>query len=710
MTTPISASRSSAQRLPKNVVAINSPHSTPLHITTPTTTCTSTPHGDPGDSPALVPPIRLATLVELDLESILSNVQLRHDLLFDPGLQFRPTIGRRKREAANRYWTAVQRELEIGCTCTSFDHLGLVLPCSCHSNSAPSSTLLQPGSMAHIPFSKSPGASRMPALIEELREILLTVMTPSPIPLPDILNLDVASDDAFSDLLITPLGVTSKLVVKQARSSATNTPPALATNPPPNQKSGKSLSCFPIIYPALSPRTSHQHRQVRAMLDVPLVLQQIQHGVFDPVQLLSSIGRLLKFHCAPIRDGIVNDMMVLAERSRNAGKNGKLDLGIAVQAIRRCFDVLELMRLDIANHQLQTLRPYLMKSAAQTELAAVLQLQQRGSMSLQDTRSWISKHLLSISPSIDHPDCSKRRSLVFEAVAEGIVDLVFSPPAFSPSTIASFSRQIFLPPSQQPSEPPPSLFCHQQPQQAPSSAASGYPETLWLDQTRLGILSADAADLSVLYMLILLFRQVVHSVKPSSSSPHIQAWELDRLKKEIWELGPERPGWRFFRGGIGAIHKPTQEQETRWECSMRDVTLQIGRRAVEIASKTKPLEESATLTSDHGVRSTKVPLSPSLLLLLEGWVETNLHTGSSLRVLTHNRLRAAILQFVRASTCHRADVSGQTPMEPIVPPGVGLEPLIPEIRHLSERIGSLVLFHCQVFGRVYEDPDFMVPC
>lgn len=61
-----------------------------------------------------VPPINLQSLREIDLHEILKNPQLRHDILFDPQLQFRPNLdgerGRRKKLIIDKYWTEIQRE------------------------------------------------------------------------------------------------------------------------------------------------------------------------------------------------------------------------------------------------------------------------------------------------------------------------------------------------------------------------------------------------------------------------------------------------------------------------------------------------------------------------------------------------------------------------------------------------------------------------
>ena len=52
---------------------------------------------------------------EIDLHEVLKNPQLRHDILFDPQLQFRPNLdgerGRRKKLQAENYWRFIKREI-----------------------------------------------------------------------------------------------------------------------------------------------------------------------------------------------------------------------------------------------------------------------------------------------------------------------------------------------------------------------------------------------------------------------------------------------------------------------------------------------------------------------------------------------------------------------------------------------------------------------
>ncbi|KAJ2968163.1 hypothetical protein NUW54_g13301 [Trametes sanguinea] len=93
-------------------------------------------------------------------------LSFRHDLLFDSGLQFRPTSSRRKRDAADQYWLAIVRELESGCTCTTLDATASSHPrlrCACDAFPAPDSTRpahqVLPRRVRDRPRALAPGAA-----------------------------------------------------------------------------------------------------------------------------------------------------------------------------------------------------------------------------------------------------------------------------------------------------------------------------------------------------------------------------------------------------------------------------------------------------------------------------------------------------------------------------------------------------------------------
>lgn len=58
------------------------------------------------------------------------------------------------------------------------------------------------------------------------------------------------------------------------------------------------------------------------------------------------IGEVLKAHCAPMRDQAVDAMVALAEKCGPGGGGSNAD---AVAAMRKCFEILELMKLVSAS-------------------------------------------------------------------------------------------------------------------------------------------------------------------------------------------------------------------------------------------------------------------------------------------------------------------------------------------------------------------------
>lgn len=64
-----------------------------------------------------LPPITRQSLSELDIQNIITNIRLRHDVNFDRDLSFRPNLdgakGQEKVKAAQRYWSALVAELEL---------------------------------------------------------------------------------------------------------------------------------------------------------------------------------------------------------------------------------------------------------------------------------------------------------------------------------------------------------------------------------------------------------------------------------------------------------------------------------------------------------------------------------------------------------------------------------------------------------------------
>jgi hypothetical protein len=196
------------------------------------------------------------------------------------------------------YWCTIKSEIEAGCPCVSFDETRHMHrhSCRCPTNRR-NANLLISGS-EHLPCEEMLPInvpSRVAPLVEELREVVLAVIFPPPPPIP------------------------------------------IRSGSPASQSSANGLK--PRRLSALDPSNI---AWLHEAFDVPLIVQQLRHGVFDLSKLLSAVGNLLREHCAPARDGILDTMLAIANKCQPTGDGRLID---ALAAIRMCFELLEFMRL-----------------------------------------------------------------------------------------------------------------------------------------------------------------------------------------------------------------------------------------------------------------------------------------------------------------------------------------------------------------------------
>ncbi|KAJ3227697.1 hypothetical protein HK099_000802 [Clydaea vesicula] len=189
----------------------------------------------------LLPMITRFTLRELDVDEIIDNPQLRHDLYFDPNLQFKPNFQgekeTRKKIEQNMYWDRLEVEF------------------------------------------KNNDLYRIPLILFEIKQILLNLL----------------------------------------------------------------------------PITEELSAELNSHFDLRLLEQQIKYKCFQPINLIKYLTGMLKENCAPVRDAAVDLILLEAEK------------GKFCSAIREIFNVLEMMKLDYANHQLTRLRQFVIENAAEYE-------------------------------------------------------------------------------------------------------------------------------------------------------------------------------------------------------------------------------------------------------------------------------------------------------------------------------------------------------
>lgn len=202
-----------------------------------------------------LPPINVYCLKELEVQEIVKNLQLRHDIVFDPSLQFRPNLdgdlGIIKNELADEYWNDVENEIYVYQKRKEIFNIN---------------------------------RSRLVPMFNSIRDIIVAMVGPRDVPV------------------------------------------------------------------------------VKNVLEPDTKIQGIITGSLGMTELSNWLYTLLKKYCAPMRDSI---LLKLSNKFAEAAEESSLHKFI--KALRLLFHVLEIMKLDIANHQIRLLRPALITNTVEFE-------------------------------------------------------------------------------------------------------------------------------------------------------------------------------------------------------------------------------------------------------------------------------------------------------------------------------------------------------
>lgn len=240
------------------IIKSSSVKQSPATKSTTTTSTASSSSTTTTTTAAPLPPVNINSLREIDLAEIFKNPRLRHDIVFDPQLQFRPNLdgerGKRKRQSTQRYWDGITAEVEgVWAAADS------ARPCTSDF-------------------------STLTTLFATLRQVLVSLL-----PVKD-------------------------------------------------------------------------RETIESDLDSDLVQQQLCHHCFDFVSFSHWLSNVFKAHCAPMRDSWVDQMVVRINAGWKEKNSRKLTEGL-----RMIFAILEAMKLDVANHQIRSLRPILVDTAVDFE-------------------------------------------------------------------------------------------------------------------------------------------------------------------------------------------------------------------------------------------------------------------------------------------------------------------------------------------------------
>lgn len=129
-------------------------------------------------------------------------------------------------------------------------------------------------------------------------------------------------------------------------------------------------------------------RSVQERLDVDHIMQQIQNGVCDLIDLGNWLAKVLKNHCAPMRDPLVDSMQKEIRRGAMESDPARL-----VKGLRQLMTILEAMKLDVANHQIRHMRPLLIDDTIHFQRRYNAHRVSIGKIKPLDARNWLRDEL-----------------------------------------------------------------------------------------------------------------------------------------------------------------------------------------------------------------------------------------------------------------------------------------------------------------------------
>lgn len=166
--------------------------------------------------------------------------------------------------------------------------------------------------------------------------------------------------------------------------------------------------------------------EIKEVFDPEYLEHQIKNKVFDLHKLVVYAGEKMLQLCAPVRDPQI----------RAIGQETDI-----VTALFKLLDVLEEMRLDLANFRLQSIKPHLMQQAVEYEKLKFNQALSNGQASLDKTRAWLTTaatELQKVADSrnpenLEHPDLRLKFNNVLN---HAYLSLLFANSAIDQRTLA----------------------------------------------------------------------------------------------------------------------------------------------------------------------------------------------------------------------------------------------------------------------------------
>lgn len=136
----------------------------------------------------------------------------------------------------------------------------------------------------------------------------------------------------------------------------------------------------------LLPGHSRLRSSIEEVLDLPLIQQQAENGALDIGRLSQFIVGMMGSLCAPCRD---EDIKKLKE------------INDIVPLLKAIFSVLDLMKMDMANFALSSLRPHLMQQSVEYERSKFQEFLEKQPNAVDYTEKWLEDTVRCLRESAD---------------------------------------------------------------------------------------------------------------------------------------------------------------------------------------------------------------------------------------------------------------------------------------------------------------------
>ncbi|KAM6370213.1 T-complex protein 11 homolog [Pluvialis apricaria] len=216
----------------------------------------------------------------------------------------------------------------------------------------------------------------------------------------------------------------------------------------------------------LLPRHHQLRRQIEEALDMELIRQEAEHGVLDIRGLTTFVLGTMARLCAPVRDEEVRGLQSLTDPA---------------QLLREIFRVLGLMKMDMLNFTIQSIRTHLQDHTVQYERKKFQQLLDKLPNGLDRTRQWLCKAAAEVSASSSQPPPHPAVSGSPAARSPGAVSSSTTVPSLTSVLNRGYMNLLCWGPGQK-----------------------EYPETLFMDQGRLQEVQAQVNQLTIIAAVLLV--------------------------------------------------------------------------------------------------------------------------------------------------------------------------------------------------------------